>query len=334
MEDQSQASGGRPREAVGNPLESGLSRHTTMTINWAPLASGLFVAALLVWMFWEFFDRQVRFAINRPADWGHTLIIPIVAGYFVYLNRRRLLAQPFRTCWLGLVPLVLGIAWYVLCNVGMPTLRNHNLMGLGACLAIFGAVLLFFGVRATIVLLFPMAFLFVFGQTVSDRFMSIVTYQLQDITAIGSHILLDLVLDVDRKGNTLFIVQNGQSIPLNIAEACSGMRMLMAFFAMGVFLAYTGLDHLWQRVLLVAMAVPTAIVVNVLRVVTLGLLSLLDVEFAAGDFHSAVGLIWLVPALLMFYGIRIVIRRLILETPADASAVSGAPSATEGPPRV
>jgi exosortase len=109
------------------------------------------------------------------------------------------------------------------------------------------------------------------------------------------------------------VYDNGVSKPLNIAEACSGMRMLMAFLALGVAIAYTGLKHPWQRVLLVLMAVPTSIFVNILRVCTLALLSLIDSGFAAGDFHSFVGLVWLLPALFIYLGLMWIIRNLVIE---------------------
>lgn len=284
---------------------------------WA--VAGAVLVALLVWVFWDFFERQIRFAINQQADWGHTLVIPVIVGYLVYLKRDELKAMRFRTNWLGLLPLMIGIGWYVLCAVGARTLRNHNLMSVGVALAIVGLVVLLLGMRATRTLLFPMIYLFVFGQTISTRLMNIVTFPMQDITALGSHLVLDVFLDIDRLGNTLYIFDGATAKPLNIAEACSGMRMLMAFLALGVLMAYMGLPRWWQRVLLVALAVPTAIVVNVLRVITLALLSLLDTEFAAGDFHTFVGLVWLVPAFAMFLGLRVLIRNLVLETPSGTA---------------
>ncbi|MCZ6835802.1 MAG: exosortase/archaeosortase family protein [Planctomycetota bacterium] len=277
------------------------------------ILAGVVLVGLLIWLYWHFFYQQVRFALNYQADWGHTMVVPLLAGYLVYLQRDKLRNTAFRTNWLGLLPIFLGIFLYIACSYGIPAWRHHNLMGAGVSLTIFGLVLLFFGWRATLILLFPMLYLFVFGQTVSTRLMDIVTHPMQDITARGSHFVMDLFLDIDRMGNTLFIFHEGKSIPLNIAEACSGMRMLMAFFALGVLLAYTGLPRMWQRILLVMMALPTAIVVNILRVITLGVLSLYDTQLAAGDFHELVGLVWLVPAYLLFLGIRQVIRNLVLE---------------------
>lgn len=288
----------------------------------AELIGGGIILLLLFWLFWDFFERQILFAYRAQADWGHTLVIPFIAGYLVYLSRGRLLAKPFRTTWIGFLPIVVGILWYIVCNVGVPTLRNHNLMGLGVGITVFGVVLLFFGVRATLLLLFPMLYLFIFGQTISQRVMNLMTYPLQDITALGSYLMMDIALDIDRRGNTLFIFHRGNTIPLNIAEACSGMRMLMAFLAIGVFMARTGLPRWWQRVLLVFCALPTAIIVNILRVITLSVLSILDVGFAAGDFHSFIGLVWLMPAYFLYLGLRRIIQMLVLdvEDPTDSKA--------------
>ncbi|MDP6600862.1 MAG: exosortase/archaeosortase family protein [Phycisphaerales bacterium] len=271
----------------------------------------LFIA--MTWVFWDFLQRQVLFAVKKQADWGHTLVIPFIAGYFVWLIRGRLCEQPFRIAWSGLVPFILGLAWYTICGLGPTTLHHHNLMGVGVCMAVFGMVLFIFGWRAMRYLLFPLLYLFVFGQTISDRMMEVVTFKLQDIAALGSYHGLSLVgLDVTRAGNTLEIFHGGVSHPLNIAEACSGMRMLMAFFALGVAMAFAGLRFWWQRIALVLMALPTAVFVNILRVMTLGLLSLADSNFAAGDFHTFIGTLWLVPAFMIYLGIVWLLRNLVI----------------------
>ncbi|MHC5008233.1 MAG: exosortase/archaeosortase family protein [Planctomycetota bacterium] len=246
------------------------------------LLGAALVAALVLWVFWHFISAQVRFAIRQQADWGHTLVIPLIAGYIVYLNRRRLLSTAYKTTWIGLVPIVLGTAWYMLCWLGPPTLRHHNLQGAGLTLTLFGIVLLFFGFRGMAFLWFPLLYMCVFGQQISTRLMTLVTYPLQDLTARGSHVVLNLVgIDTDREGNILTVWDSGVAKPLNIAEACSGMRMLMAFLALGVAMAYTGFKRTWQRITLVALGIPTAIVVNVLRVTTLAVLVLYDADSAS-----------------------------------------------------
>ena len=286
----------------------------------------LLSAALAVafgWIFWDFLQRQVRFAIQQQADWGHTLVIPFIAGYFVWICRDRLLCESFHRARAGLLLILVGLAWYTFCALGPTAWHHHNLMAFGVACTFSGIVLYLFGWRSMRYLLFPMLYLFMFSQTISDRFMEIVTFRLQDIAAAGSYYgLTFLGLDVIKSGNTLEIFYNNASYPLNIAEACSGMRMLMAFLALGVAMAYTGLPFLWQRITLVVFAVPTAVFVNVLRVMTLGLLGIADSGFAAGDFHTFIGTLWLVPAFMIYLGIVWILKNLVIEEDVEADEES------------
>jgi exosortase len=278
------------------------------------LASSIMLA-LFVWMFWSFLERQVRFAVEYQADWGHTLVIPFIAGWFVWLNRDRILANPFKPSVTGLVLVLFGLLWFSLAAIGPSIMRHHNLMGMGVGIVIFGLILAMCGWRAMRWLWFPVVYLVIFSQTISDRFLDLVTFELQGIATVGGEIGLGLIgYDVAREGHTITIFYDERIVPINIAEACSGMRMLVAFLALGVAMAYRGLDTWWQRVILVLMAFPTAIFVNILRVMTLGILATFDSNLAAGDFHSMIGLLWLVPAFFIYLGIMWVMRHLLLES--------------------
>jgi len=277
------------------------------------LAGGT-AGAIFIWVFWVFFERQFRFAVEFQADWGHTLVIPFIAGWFVWLNRDRILAAPLRPSVTGVVLTAIGLVWFAASAFGPVLLRHHNLMGMGVGVTLFGIALALCGWRAMRWLWFPLLYLIVFGQTVSDRFLEIVTFQLQGVATVGAEVGLTLFgYDVAREGHTIDVYHEGRAIPLNVAEACSGMRMLVAFLALGVAMAYRGLDTVWQRIVLVLMAVPTAIFVMILRVMTLAVLSTLDSEFAAGDFHSMVGLLWLLPAFFIYLGIMWVLKLLVID---------------------
>jgi exosortase len=269
------------------------------------VAAAVVLLAVLTATFWNFLSAQVRFAIRNPADWGHTLVIPGIAASFVWMRRKELLAEPFRPAWAGLPILIGGVALYILCTFGPSAFALHH------------------NARAMRWLWFPLAYVVVFGQTVTDRILNVVTFKLQDISARGADVVLNLIgIDTDRAGNTLTVWRDGVPHPLNVAEACSGMRMLLAFLALGVAIAYTGLKRPWQRVALVLLGVPVAVAVNVLRVTSLGILSLFDVEMAAGEFHHLVGLVWLLPALFIFLGILWILRRLVIEEPSGPGATA------------
>lgn len=284
----------------------------------AAIVAGAVLLAVFVGVYWDWFLKQARFAVEFPADWGHTVLIPGIAGWFVWMKRDELLAEPMRPAWSGLAVLWIGLAAYALCTLGPASLQHHNIRGLAVGLTFFGLVLLVVGWRWMRWLWFPIAYIVAFGQTVSERFMSLITYRLQDISAKGAYLLLSLFgMDVDLAGNVLTVHEGGTPHMLNVAEACSGMRMLVAFLALGVAMAYVSLPTLWQRAALVTMGVPVAVFVNVLRVTSLGLLTMIDGEFAAGEFHHFIGLLWLVPAFLLYLFVLWVLGRLVVAEPEE-----------------
>ena len=212
------------------------------------------------------------------------------------------------------MPITLGVGWYMICVFGPKPLFHHNIMSAGIALSLFGTAWLLFGTVAMRWLWFPIAFTCVFAQTLSEVLLNKVTFQMQDIAAYGAHVLLTVIgTEVDRNGNTLTVWSDGIAHPLNVAEACSGMRMLVAFLALGVFLAYTNLKGWWQRSLLVLCGVPIAILVNMIRIASMGILTQYDQNFVDGEFHELIGVLWMLPALFLYMGTLWVIRNLIVD---------------------
>ena len=301
----SQSKFSKPADAT---REVALSNATLIT------AGGILLALFCV-VFFDFFRRQILFAWTQPSDWGHTLLIPLISGYFIWLRRSELSQlQPFKQCWWGLMPITLGVGWYMVCVFGPKPLFHHNIMSVGIALSLFGTAWLLFGTIAMRWLWFPIAFTCVFAQTLSEVLLNKVTFQMQDIAAYGAHFLLTVIgTEVDRNGNTLTVWSDGIAHPLNVAEACSGMRMLVAFLALGVFLAYTNLKGWWQRSLLVLCGVPIAILVNMIRIASMGILTQYDQNFVDGEFHELVGVLWMLPALFFYMGTLWVVRNLIVD---------------------
>lgn len=315
--------------APGASVGGALPRASVVALSGTQIAlAGAALVAAFVAVFWTFFATQVKWAFEEPSDWGHTLLVPGIAGYFVWLRREELLAKPAKAWWPGAIAVVLGVGAYVATTFGPSWfVLHHNARGLSVGITLFGLSLLVLGTRMTRILAFPLAYWIVFGQSVSERLLQKITEDMQDWSAVGAHVLLTISgIDTERSGNVLTVYANGVPSQLNVAEACSGMRMLVAFLALGVAIAYTGLPKVWQRVALVAAGFPVAIGVNMLRVYTLGVLSLWDAGFAAGDFHSFIGLVWLVPALFLYLGVMWLLRNIFIED-ADAGRAGGGSAA-------
>lgn len=310
-----------PADQIGSTIAVSPPGETVVSPRAALVAGGVLLLTTIL-VFFELFRAQAEFALRFPSDWGHTLIVPALVAWLIWKDRDRLAAmEPFRPVWAGLVLVFLGIAFYLVSVVGPSWFTvHHNARQLGFAVYLFGAALLIFGWKPMRILAFPLAYLAVFGFTYTDRIIGYFTQQLQDVSAFGGYVILVVTgIPVDIQGNTIYVDTTDPATglpltnPLNIAEACSGMRMLVAFMALGSLMAYVGLKAWWQRALLIALGIPVAVFVNMLRVATLGILSLWDVGFAGGQFHAFVGFVWLMPAFLVFLGIMAVVRRLVIE---------------------
>ena len=257
------------------------------------------VTGAIVFAFWDFFEVQYHFALAQPADWGHTLFIPLIALYIVGLHRADLLSGPFRSGYSGLLMILLGLLMYSITTVGPDStiLNSHNARSIGFGVTLLGVCVTLLGWRSLFWLWFPIVYLIIFGQKITDKVLILVTYPLQDAAAFLGWVVLDLLgYQVSRLGTTINVMNSdGTMYPLDVAEACSGMRMLMAFLALGTVIAYVGLDKWWLRILLILIGIPIAIIINAFRIATLGILSLHGQDYMVGQFHSFVGLVWMIP---------------------------------------
>ena len=303
--------------AGANPSKAVVSAHPPMW--WAApgfLAfAGLSIVALIA------LTRHWFLAQNRISwgsdDWAHAYLVPFISGYAVWRVRDRLARLTPEIFWPGLAPLIAGIACYFLFTLGFPT---HMGGGYAIVLTIFGLCLFNLGPRITALLAFPILYL-AFAVTPSNFLIKQFMFQLQLIASDGAWMLLNMVgIHTEVAGNTLTIMRStGETIPLNVAEACSGMRMVIAFYALGTAIAFISTRQWWQRIALLLLAAPIAIFVNVLRVASIGALSLWDTEFAKGNTHMLVGVIWLIPAFALFLGCVWALRRAVVNPETDGA---------------
>jgi exosortase len=276
------------------------------------LILGLLLAAF-VGLFFRWFRIQHLISSSKMEDWGHAYIIPLLSAFLIWKHRADIARIRPTIFWPGLAPFVLGIISYFWGVVGI---KNHMFQGFAIILAILGLSLLLLGPRMFRYVFLPIAFL-IFAVTVSERIMIDLTFPLQLAASQGGYFVLSVVgffagFTVDVHGNLIDIIDStGKAHPLNIAAACSGMRMVVAFFALAGATAILGCKVWWQRVALMLLAAPVAIVINTGRVSVLGLLSLWDPELASGEAHTAIGTFLLIPGLLLFMAVIWALNKII-----------------------
>lgn len=271
------------------------------------------LAIAFVALFYRWFYFQHLHSIGKPDDWGHAYLVILFSAYLVWRDRERLAALRPAVFWPALGPLLVGVMAYFFCVVGV---RNHMFQGFSMLLTLFSLALFTLGPAPMRYLFLPIAFL-AFGVTISERIMLQLTFQLQLVASSGAYVVLSLIslftgFTVEVAGNTLHIVDSsGRPHPLNVAEACSGMRTVVAFFALAGMAAIVGCRYWWQRVALVLLAAPVAVLINIGRVSVLGLATLSDPELARGGAHMLIGTLLLIPGLLLFMLIVWTLNRVV-----------------------
>ncbi len=262
------------------------------------------LAVAFVGLFFRWFYTQHLNSSTKLEDWGHAYVVPLISGYLIWQNRAALLRTSPSVFWPGLAPMLLGIMCYFFFVASRFT-GGHMVQGWALILTLFGLSLLLLGPRVMRYIFVPIAFL-VFGITISEIVMIKLTFPMQLIASQGAYLILSVIgaitgFSTDVSGNMLWVITPaGVANPLNVAEACSGMRMLVAFFALSGAAGILGCRMWWQRVALLLMAAPVAILVNIGRVAVLGLITLGNPSLAAGQAHTLIGTLLLFPGLGLF----------------------------------
>jgi exosortase len=173
-------------------------------------------------------------------------------------------------------------------------------------IATLGAVILFFGgwklVKYTWL---PVAFL-VFAVPLPDRYYRAITIPMRIWAASIASSMLNLVKDLHATASGVIIDVFYKGVhmqpALDVAEACSGMRLLMAFVALGVAMAYLHKRPVWLRLVLLASTIPIAILCNIVRVTVTGFIYvMIGAKYSQGIYHDILG-ICMLPLAFALYG--------------------------------
>jgi len=220
---------------------------------------------------------------KEQPDYSHGFLVAPLAVYFAWERRATLRRTPVEPSWWGLLPLALGTTALAVGRLGVELMAMRTAF----VLTVIGLVLLLLGRRVFRVLAFPLFFLFLMVP-LPQSLVNVIAFPLQLIAAdFAVDSLHWLGIPALREGN---IIHLANSQPLFVAEACSGLRSLMALGTLAVVFAYFFRKSPWQRIVIVLSAIPIAIAVNAFRV---GLTGYLTHSFGAraaeGVIHQTEG---------------------------------------------
>jgi exosortase len=249
--------------------------------------------ALTGWLYAPILGRLVSQWWSDP-NFSHGFFVPVFAAYVLWQDRTRLHAiTPAPSIW-GLPIILLSLLTLVLGVFGAELfLSRTSLLLLAAGIIIF--------LRGWITLravLFPLIFLVLMIPIPAIVF-SQITFPLQILASkLSAWLLPFLGVPVFREGNVI----NLPAMPLEVAEACSGIRSLLSLTTLAIMYSYLLEERIGIRVLLGLASIPIAVAANGLRIVGTGLLvQYWDPDKAEGFFHAFSGWLIFVVSLLMLF---------------------------------
>lgn len=145
-------------------------------------------------------------------------------------------------------------------------------------------------------------------------------------TIVSTYALQTLGLDAFREGNQIIVGE----MHLGVVDACSGLRMLTIFVALSVALVMLGDREWWENLVILASAIPIALIVNSIRITVTGLLyQVASSEVAEMVFHDLAGWVMMPMALGMLWLLQQVLAHLFVTEEAVVAAVTPRRSGAE-----
>jgi exosortase len=250
-----------------------------------PIAWGsiTLLAVLAVILYHGIAVKLVRDWYDLP-DFSHGFLIPFFAAFLLWDNRQQLRRTPIVPTWAGAPLVVLGLFELLVGVFGADLFLQRT----SFIVLIAGLVWTLLG-NAMLGRLKFVLFVLLLAIPLPTIVFNQITFPLQILASTwASQLLQSVGVPVLRDGNII----NLPAMPLEVAEACSGIRSLMSLFTVAVIYGYFLEQATWRRVVLAFSSIPIAVAANVARIFGTGLcVQYWDPEKAMGFFHEFSG--WL-----------------------------------------
>jgi exosortase len=234
-------------------------------------------------------------------DMGHGYFVPAIAAYIAWQKKDEILKLKAEPNWWGLAIVFYGAIQLYIGTLGAELFLSRTAI----VITIIGMVLFLGGTKILKELAFPLFLLFLMIPIPAIIYNKI-TFPLQIFASEAADVALSAIgIPVLREGNILYL----PSQPLNVVEACSGIRSLLTLTFLSLVYGYFFEKRTWVRVALFCSTIPIAIIANSGRVTLTGILSEIKPEYAEGFFHEFSGWLIFMFALTIMVGVHQAITR-------------------------
>jgi exosortase len=263
------------------------------------------LGAMLLTLYFKVGIKLVRDWVEIP-DYSHGLLIPFFVAFLIWDQRRTLFSTPLKPSWFGLPLVALGLFLLLVGVFGADLFLARTsflLLAAGMTWTLLGSPML----RQSKFILFVLFLAIPFPAVVLNH----ITFPLQLFASqVAAWILPVFNVPVLQDGNIIRLPE----LPLEVAEACSGIRSLMSLFTVAVIFGYFVEKGTLRRTLLALASIPIAVAANVARIVGTGLcVQYWDPVKAMGFFHEFSGWLMFLISMACLYLIHSLLSRFVPE---------------------
>lgn len=267
------------------------------------------LAGAWVWVYWPTLTALTERWATDP-QYSHGYLVPLFALGLIWMRAPARNQAIFQPSWVGLPILALGILLRL-----VSVYRYNDWLDGFSLIVTFAGLLTMLGGWAIMRWTWPaMAFL-LFMVPLPWTLERWLAYPLRTIaTAASNYALQTIGLPSVAEGHTILL----RKTPLLVAEACSGLSMLVIFLALATAMAIIVRRPLWERLLIVASAIPVAVLSNVARITVTGLMhEWVGREMADLVFHDLAGWLMMPFALAVLWLELWLLGKLFVEVAPD-----------------
>jgi exosortase len=266
------------------------------------------LSVLCLWSYGPTITTLVQRWSNDP-QYSHGYLVPIFALIMLAMRSTQRAAVVWRYSWLGIPFLVAACLLRFMADyLYFDWLDAFSLL---LCIAGLFALL---GGRAALRWSWSAIAFLLFMVPLPFRLERALAYPLRSVATQASNYLLQVIgLPSLAQGHTILFYD----VRLGVAEACSGLSMLVVFLALATAVAITIRRPLLDRVVVLLSAVPVAVLANVVRITVTALMhQWAGREWADLVFHDLAGWLMMPFALAVLGGELWFLRRLLVDPPA------------------
>ncbi len=282
--------------------------------SWAAIGGIVAIVAVLGIVYASTLGILVR-TWDQP-DYSHGYIVPFFAAFLLWVRRDMFPRKEWKGSWFGVVLVVLSALLYLVAGI-----MGFNLIIAFAIIPCVAGIVLMLGGWPLMRWSWPAIVFLCFMIPLPVSLETAARIPLQRIGAIISTYLLQTFgLPAVAEGNVIAL----SDYSIGVAEACSGLRMLMTSAALTFGLAFILQRPLWERLVILISAVPIALITNIVRITVTGLCyEFFGQEVAERVFHDLAGWLMMPMAVGLLWLEIIILQRLTID-PDQGPALAGA----------